>query len=217
MSAVEAMQAYYAQRAPEYDAVYLKPERQADLRQLEAWLPTQFARRNVLEIAAGTGYWSQFIAPAAASLTLTDANLEPLAIARDRVQGRAVFVQADAYALPAELGGFNAAFAGFWFSHVPVARRHEFLQGLHALLAPESVVLLMDNRYVEGSSTPISERDAAGNTYQLRKLADGSVHRVLKNFPDEAELQALIEGLGEAGVYRETEYFWTFQYLTPGI
>ena len=37
----EAMQGYYAARAPEYDRVYLKPERQADLRAIEAWLPAR--------------------------------------------------------------------------------------------------------------------------------------------------------------------------------
>lgn len=214
---MDPIRAYYAQRAPEYDAVYQKPERQAELRELEAWLPAQFVRRNVLEVAAGTGYWSEFIEPAAASLTLTDASLETLVIARNRIFGNAVFVQADAYALHADLGSFNAAFAGFWLSHVPVGRRREFLAGLHRLLAPESVVVLIDNRFVEGRSTPVSESDPEGNTYQQRQLADGSCHRILKNFPGEAELRAMIEGLGEDAVYRETEHFWTFRYLTPGF
>jgi len=48
--------------------------------------------------------------------------------------------------------------------------------------------VFFDNRYVEGSSTPISRRDAQGNTYQARKLDNGSAHEVLKNFPTEREL-----------------------------
>ncbi|PAT00232.1 MAG: hypothetical protein BSR46_03765 [Candidatus Dactylopiibacterium carminicum] len=211
------MRNYYRERAAEYDEIYRRPERQAGLRALEAWIPQQLAGRHVLEIAAGTGYWSQFIALQAASITLTDLNLEPLAIARDRVQGRAVFVQADAWALPEAMGSFDAAFAGFWFSHVPLARRREFIAGLNARLAPDSPVLLIDNRYVEGSSTPIAERDDAGDCWQLRNLSDGSQHRVLKNFPDETELREAIEGLGEAGVYRVSEHFWSFMYFTPGI
>lgn len=214
---MDPMQAYYAQRAPEYDAVYLKPERQACLRELEAWLPTCLAGRHVLEVAAGTGYWSRFIAPVAASLTLTDASLETLAIARNRVFGRAVFVQADAWALHEDLGSFNAAFAGFWLSHVPVSRRREFITGLHRRLAPGSVVVMMDNRFVPGSSTAIDSRDEEGNSWQLRTLADGSRHRILKNFPDEAELLAMLDGLGEEPVIRLTEHFWTLQYLTPGV
>jgi len=206
------LQHYYAQRAPEYDRIYQKPERQADLRRLEAWLPGVLAHRNVLEIAAGTGYWSQFVEPQAASLTLTDGAVEPLEIARGRVLGRAVFVQADAYALAPELGSFDAAFAGFWISHVPVSRRREFMTSLHARLRPDAVVVFMDNLYVEGSSTPIAGRDSDGNTYQSRPLDDGSHHRILKNFPDETALNTMIEGFGEQGLYRAYDYFWTFQY-----
>jgi len=50
------MQDYYAARATEYDKVYAKHERQADLRQIEQWLPSVLAGRSVLEVACGTGY-----------------------------------------------------------------------------------------------------------------------------------------------------------------
>jgi demethylmenaquinone methyltransferase/2-methoxy-6-polyprenyl-1,4-benzoquinol methylase len=36
-----AMQDYYAARAREYDEVYRKPERQADLREIERWPTAQ--------------------------------------------------------------------------------------------------------------------------------------------------------------------------------
>ena len=42
---------YYAQRAESYERIYQKPERQVELRALEAWLPSVFAGRRVLEIA----------------------------------------------------------------------------------------------------------------------------------------------------------------------
>ena len=60
------MQDYYAARAPEYDRIYLKPERQADLGAIRQWLPTVFKGRSLLEIACGTGYWTQYLAPEAA-------------------------------------------------------------------------------------------------------------------------------------------------------
>jgi len=76
------MQDYYAARAAEYDTVYLKPERQADLRQIERWLPGVFVHRSVLEIACGTGYWTQFLAPVCTSIVAIDAAPETLRIAR---------------------------------------------------------------------------------------------------------------------------------------
>jgi demethylmenaquinone methyltransferase/2-methoxy-6-polyprenyl-1,4-benzoquinol methylase len=194
----EGMQDYYAARAGEYDQIYRKPERQADLRQMEAWLPGVFSGRSVLEIACGTGYWTPFYAPHATRVLGIDSAIEPLQIARTRMP-RAVSAgaAADRRCLPAtrarcQRPAFEAALAGFWWSHIPLERIPAFLQSLHAVLQPGARVVFMDNRYVPGSSTPIAERDAAGNSYQLRPLADGSVHRVLKNFPSREQLLATV-------------------------
>jgi len=210
----EGIKGYYAARAPEYDNVYRKPERQADLREIERWVRAKSAGARVLEIACGTGYWTQFIAPAALEVTALDAAPEVLAFARARVADRNVeFVVGDAYDPPRD-APFDFAFAGFWFSHVPKARQREFLTRLNAALRPGARVVLLDNRYVEGSSTPVTERDADGNSYQARTLADGSAHRVLKNFPTEDELVALVAGLGEHAAWKAWTYYWAFEYLT---
>jgi demethylmenaquinone methyltransferase/2-methoxy-6-polyprenyl-1,4-benzoquinol methylase len=208
------MRDYYAARAPEYDRVYLKPERQPDLREIEAWLPTLFAGRSVLEVACGTGYWTRFIAPGAARVLAIDAAPPTLQIARGRAMGGNVeFAAGDAYALPAQAGKFDAAFAGFWFSHIPESRIAGFLRGLHGALAPGARVAFLDNRYVEGNSTPLCERDAEGNTYQLRRLDDGSCHKVLKNFPTEGELREALQGIARDLRLHEWKYYWALEYL----
>jgi len=213
-----SMQSYYAARASEYDRVYEKPERQADLRHLQQWLPPIFAGSRLFEVACGTGFWTQFIAPVAAEVVALDASAETLAIAERRVpKGKIRFLVGDAYRLPQDQGKFTAAFAGFWFSHVSRLRQREFLAGLGRLLEPGATVLLLDNRYVPGSNHPLSEPDADGNTYQIRKLDDGSTHRVLKNFPTQAELLALLAGLGGQAVFTEFEYYWAFQYVTAQL
>jgi 2-polyprenyl-3-methyl-5-hydroxy-6-metoxy-1,4-benzoquinol methylase len=212
-SADTSMREYYAARAPIYDEVYLRPERQADLDELRRRIPAWFAGRDVLEVACGTGYWTQFIAPVAARLTATDAVADPLAFARLRPGvERVSFLQADAYALAASLGTFDAAFAGLWISHVAVERRREFLAGLHARLAPDARVVLIDNTEAQCERLPIASRDAAGNTYQQRALPDGTTHRVLKNFPSEAELRSLIDGIGRHARHWRGAHFWAFWY-----
>ena len=95
---------------------------------------------------------------------------------------------------------------------VPRRDRRAFIATLHAALAPGAVVVALDNRYVEGSSTPISHTDVDGNSYQRRRLADGSEHTVLKNFPDEAELIAEISDYGTAVEYTALEYYWLLKY-----
>lgn len=207
------MKEYYAARAREYDRIYSKPERQADLRSIEQWLPQPFEGKHVLEVAAGTGYWTQFIAPHAASLVALDASAETFEVARHRVsQPHVQWLIGDAYEIPMPDPLFDAAFAGFWFSHVPKSRRRGFLTGLNRVMQQGSKVILLDNLYVEGNSTPLSESDEEGNTYQNRSLADGSIHRVLKNFPTEVELNACVAGLGDQAKYTRWQYFWAFEY-----
>jgi demethylmenaquinone methyltransferase/2-methoxy-6-polyprenyl-1,4-benzoquinol methylase len=209
----DEMQSYYAARAPYYDDVYDKPERREDIAFLREYLPATFAGRTVLEVACGTGYWTQHIAPAASAMTATDAVAEPLELAKGRPGVQSVaFAIADAYDLPESLGRFEGSFAGLWLSHVPVERRREFLESLHRRLLPGARVVLVDNSQVQLKDFPIAERDSHGNTFQHRRLKDGSVHRVLKNFPSRAELEAMIAGLGVRPAYRDLQNFWLFEY-----
>jgi demethylmenaquinone methyltransferase/2-methoxy-6-polyprenyl-1,4-benzoquinol methylase len=201
---------YYRRRAAEYEAIYEKPERQADLTVLRQAIPAKLRGARVLEVACGTGYWTQLIAGVAAEVVATDLAEEPMRIAQSKsYEKEAVFSFADAYALPETLGRFDAALAVFWWSHVPRQRIGEFLASLHARLEPGARVVLMDNRFVEGSSTALSEIDAQGNTYQLRRLGDGSQVRVLKNFPSEAELRS---HLPSSLSVEMLEYYWLADY-----
>jgi demethylmenaquinone methyltransferase/2-methoxy-6-polyprenyl-1,4-benzoquinol methylase len=210
----DSMARYYAQRAEIYERVYHKPERQPDLRSIEAWLPAQFKGRRVLEIACGTGWWTPHGARDAASWLATDLNPETMAIARTKaVPPHVRFAAADAYTLQGLEGErFDAAFAGFWWSHVPLARLRGWLAMLHARLEPGAVVVLLDNLFSDDSSTPISRRDADGNTYQLRKLDDGSVHEVLKNFPSRDQALSAIGPCARDAEWIEHGYYWSLRY-----
>jgi demethylmenaquinone methyltransferase/2-methoxy-6-polyprenyl-1,4-benzoquinol methylase len=207
---------YYADRAAEYEAIYAKPERQADLLALRAEIAAFARGRRVLEIACGTGYWTGALAETAAAVRATDVGEEVLAVARAKGLPPAVtFAVADAFALgPPD--GCDAAFAGFWWSHVARVDLARFLDGLWRRLPPRAPVLFADNRYVPGSSTPVARTDAGGDTYQLRTLADGSVHEVRKNFPAAHEVRAALLAAGGVEVaVAESTYFWRARALTP--
>ena len=209
------MHAYYAERAPYYDAVYLKPERQADISFISSYLIDQFRGLNVLEIACGTGYWTQHIAKSASRLLASDGTAEPLELPklRPRHGCEVTYVLADAYNLGAQLDQFNAAFAGLWFSHIPIALRANFLAGLHQRLQAGAKVILIDNNHVQLRDFPITESDAEGNTFQQRPLNDGSTHRVLKNFPTERELVELVAPCASNMRWRQLDNFWLFEYV----
>lgn len=205
---------YYRQRAPAYERVYAKPERQADLRAMEAALPALFAGRRVLEVAAGTGWWTPHGARDARRWLATDLNPETLAIARTKPLPACVELRvADAWTL-AEVGDetFDAAFAGFWWSHVPLQRLAGWLDTLHARLEPGARVVMLDNRFVDGSSTPVSRRDAEGNTWQQRALDDGSTHEVLKNFPTADQAFSMLGPRARDPHWTDHTHYWVLRY-----
>lgn len=120
----------------------------------------------------------------------------------------------DAYALATAQPRSNAGFAGFWISHVPSRRLPAFLQAVHAVLEPGSPVVFLDNLYVPGSSTPVSAPDDNGDTWQWRTLADGSRHRVLKNFPGERHLREALGMLASQVEYLCWEHYWALRWTT---
>jgi ubiquinone/menaquinone biosynthesis C-methylase UbiE len=209
-----AMKQYYAAWAQQYERIYAKPERQADLRILEEKIPALLRGRRVIEVACGTGYWTQHIAQTASFILATDLSGEPMEVARSKElpEDKVRFAIADAFDLPAATGPFNGAYAGFWWSHLRHSECRPFLQSLRRCLSPGATVVLMDNRYVEGSSTPISRTDEEGNTWQARTLPSGEAHDVLKNFPTEAELMKQVEGFGVNCTYTALTYYWLFAF-----
>ena len=210
-----SMAAYYARRAGEYEQVYFKPERQADIRALETMLAEPFVGRRVLEIACGTGWWTPHAAVHASHWLATDLNPETMAIAQAKPMPASVeFRRVDAYTLEGlrDDERFDAAFAGFWWSHVPLDRLAPWLEALHARLEPGARVLMCDNRFVPGSNIPLSRRDAEGNSYQQRTLADGSTHEVLKNFPTRDEAFAALGPRARDPRWTDLTHYWLLAY-----
>src|SRR5258708_18974774 len=204
------MEQYYSKRAAEYEQIYQKPERQHELEWLRGRIPAIFRDRTVLEVACGTGYWTQYIARTAAKVHACDINDSVLEIAREKPipKGRVNFFKADAVSPEGVPGGCDAAFAGFWWSHVKKSELAKFVQNLAARLEPGAVVAILDNQYAEGSSTAISRRDAEGNTYQLRHLANGEQHEVLKNFPTADELREAVRPVAREAHLESLTYYW---------
>ena len=219
---VEEMVRYYAERAPEYDlsAGYLSQEGEQQRLPIKTRYQQLFAGQKVLEIACGTGYWTEAIAEHAQSVLATDVNPTMLSIAQTRCArfNHVKFQQADAYSLAGVPGGFTAAFAVWWWSHIPKSRMRAFLTALHGKLVPGAKVLFVDQlryevSYLKGMAADRRE-DAEGNTIERRVLSDGRRFEIVKNFPSEDELIQALQGLGEEVVYveRAEERHWNLTY-----
>ncbi len=204
------LQRYYSRRASEYEQVYQKPERQHELEWLRRRVAELLRNRTVLEIACGTGYWTQFIAREARHVYACDINEAVLEIAREKPipRDRVSFFRGDAITCEGAPSGCDAAFAGFWWSHVKKSDLGRFVQNLAAHVQSGATVLILDNSFAAGSSTPISRRDAEGNTYQLRTLANGEQFEVLKNFPSAEELAEAVRPVAAEARLEQLTYYW---------
>jgi demethylmenaquinone methyltransferase/2-methoxy-6-polyprenyl-1,4-benzoquinol methylase len=205
---------YYAKRAKEYELIYDKPERQADLLELKKVLKAAFSNEEIIEIACGTGYWTQAIAETATSVLATDINQEVIEVAKTKKypKNNVSFAIADSYTLADIQPTFTGGFGGFIWSHIPLEKLPQFLDTLHSKVKTGGKVVFIDNTYVEGNSTPISQTDSSGNTYQRRMLKDGTGYLVLKNFPTQAQIRLLLKGKAVTIEFKQLEYFWYLIY-----
>lgn len=200
---------YYANIAEEYERVYDKPERQEDLEELREKVADVLEGHTVLELACGSGYWTEVIAETADSVLATDINEEMLALAREReLPDSVTFARADAFNLPEDLAAFTAVFAGFWWSHVKKEDQEKYLKHLRARLGKDVLLVLIDNSYVDGSSTVIARTDLEGNTFQFRTAASGERYEVLKNFPNDSHLRKKFANAAREIRMKRLEYYW---------
>lgn len=205
---------YYARRAPEYEKIYQRPKEQPDLATLRERLQFVFEGKKVLEIACGTGIWTQAIAETAHAVLATDINEPMLHIARQKEYPRqnVVFENMDMYDLQVHDRPFDALFGGFIWSHVSRHELENWLDSLHRLLEPGSLVVFVDSCFVTGKSTPIFKIDEHGNTIQKRKLEDGSEHLVMKNFPKADDFERIMKNRAQNFRVDWLEYFWLLEY-----
>lgn len=185
------MQSYYAKRAKEYESIYHRddPTRQQELGIITKALQKACRKKNVLEIACGTGYWTERASHTAKHITATDAVAEVLAIAKAKSYDCPISFQlADAYNLPFTDVLFDAAVANLWFSHIPKAKVDDFLKGLHEILQKGSIIFMADNVFQKGVGGTLIEKPGDENTYKLRTLEDGTTHEVLKNYSTKQQL-----------------------------
>ena len=200
------MVAYYEARAGEYDDWYLRRGRyahgpihdavwNAELDAAGSWLDALPMGGRIVELAAGTGWWSPLLV-GKGELWLSDASPAPLERARERLLAhglRAHLHVRDAWAEP-EGDPAGALFAGFWLSHVARERTADFLDLARRWLAPGGRLALIDS-LPDPQSGAVDHLPATGDR-SVRRLADGRDFTIVKVFRTPDEVAAALRGAG---------------------
>ena len=217
-TADDQLRAYYAARAGEYDDWYLRRGRYsrgtladmawaADLDAATLWLDALPMSGEIVELAAGTGWWSPLLAQKG-QLSIYDAVEAPLDRARDRqlAHGLAAHIHVrDAWAEPDRQ--VDGLFCGFWLSHVERARLAEFLAICRRWLKPGGIFAFIDSRHDPESSA--RDHPAPADDMSLRRLDDGREFTIPKVFYTPAELvEALLaSGFVDPDVQTTSRFF----------
>ena len=204
---------YYKDRAREYEEIYFRPERQEELKKLEDILKGIFKDKAVIEIACGTGYWTERISLVAKSIFATDINDAVLEVAMSKKYSKnnISFQNQDLFSFNPE-ERFESLFGGFILSHIKLQELDNFIDRINSLVLPNGTIVLIDNNYVEGISTPVTDKDEFGNTYQTRTLKDGSKHQVLKNFPTSELINEKLKDKAKEISFTGLGYYWILMY-----
>ncbi len=217
---LDEQRSFYRARAPEYDEWWRRrgpydrgPEQlrewERQVAVVDAALESFGANGRVLELAGGTGWWTQRLAKTADLLTVVDSSPEVLELNRNRV-GRSdvTYLLADLFEWQPD-ATYDVVFFSFWLSHVPRSRFGDFWSLVDRCLTHSGRFFIIDNRNDPFPDTTVQDPHVIeyGTDLHLRRLSDGSQYRVVKVMYEPDELQSLIAQEGWSVRIDSTRWF----------
>jgi ubiquinone/menaquinone biosynthesis C-methylase UbiE len=219
---------YYRERAGEYDDWWFRrrrydhgPETNArwfsDVAEAHAALDHFKPTGDVVELACGTGLWTERLLGDVTSVTAVDGSLEMLELCQTRVADpRVRYVQADLFAWEPERT-YDVCFFGFWLSHVPEERFETFWEKVRRAVGPEGRVFFIDSLRSEQASAVDHKLPDQGEETMLRRLVDGREYRIVKRFHEPEPLQRRLAELDWNAQVKTTSEFFIYGQATPGV
>lgn len=218
-SVIEEQMAYYRARAAEYDEWFYRQGRYDRGEENNArWFAAAEAVRealfaggqvhSVVELACGTGIWTQELAQLAQHVTALDASPEMLKINQTKVAAENVTYQQVNLFEWEPTQTYDMLFASFWLSHVPPERLSAHLEAMSRVLVPDGRLFLVDSLKTP-TSTAVDHVIPEASTTLTRKLNDGRTYQIVKVFYEAEDLKAALEAAGfVAQVYQAGDFFW---------
>lgn len=216
---------YYRARAGEYDEWFLREGRydrgpghraewMAEAAQVRSVLSPLIPEGSVLELACGTGLWTELLARHASRVVAVDAAPETIALNADRMHAAHVaYVLADIFAwTPGET--FDLVFFSFWLSHVPPSRFAEFWRRVRTFVKPGGRVFFIDS-LLEQTHAAVDHGPLDTSGVIRRKLNDGREFDIVKVFYEPADLERRLRDLGWEGAVKSSGRFFLFGSMTP--
>lgn len=210
---------YYRARAEEYEHIYFrhKPGRRAEIAAEVDRLQELVAGGDVLDLACGTGYWTEPMSASAASIVAADIAPEMITQARAKRYTCPVgFVRADLFHLPHREAVFDFITLGFWLSHHPRQEYGRLFESILRPLRPGGRIWMIDNNpSTESAKNPVVDTDDHGNSLIRRRLENGSEFTILKNYFTTERLREVLEPYFVIDRLVYGRYYWSVVLSRP--
>jgi demethylmenaquinone methyltransferase/2-methoxy-6-polyprenyl-1,4-benzoquinol methylase len=194
---------YYRARAQEYDSSISSA---AELFAPGISMLLELGKFDeILELACGTGFWTEALLKIGGQITALDAAAEMLEIAKARLGTQRIqYQQADLFQwTPAQ--EYDLVFFANWLSHIPPSALDDFLIKVSRAVRPGGWIAIVDQHAPSEADAQVAKEDI----YATRPLEDGRQFTIVKAFYELDELQDKLSILGfETTVSKFAEVFF---------
>jgi 2-polyprenyl-3-methyl-5-hydroxy-6-metoxy-1,4-benzoquinol methylase len=221
ISILQQQIAYYQARASEYDEWFLRQGRYdrgtemnsqwfQEVEQVRSALDQFKPYGQILEIACGTGLWTQRLSEQAEQITVIDAVGEVLTLNQQRLKSaRVKYVQANIFEWhPKEQ--YDVVFFSFWLSHVPEEYFESFWRMVRRATKPGGRVFFVDSKYEPTSTARDHQLREKQSETILRRLNDGREYEIVKIFYEKDDLEKRLNQIGWKAEVKETGHYFIY-------
>ncbi|MEI2579282.1 class I SAM-dependent methyltransferase [Scytonema sp. PRP1] len=212
---------YYSARAEEYDELFYRAGRYDRGEEInQRWfnevavvknaLYQIGAVENILELACGTGIWTQKLLKIGKHITALDASQEVIEINRRKLGAANVdygLVDLFSWEPDAE---YDLVFFSFWLSHVPPTLVDSFFAKVYKSVRVGGQVFILDSRFEPTSTAKNHILENNGDIYITRKLNNEQEFKIVKIFYQPEELRDKLTQVGFHADVKVTDNYFIY-------
>ncbi len=212
---------YYSARAEEYDEWFYRTgryDRGEEINQrwfnevavVKSALYQINAVENILELACGTGIWTQELLNIGKQITALDASQEVIEINRRKLGATNIeYRQVDLFSWQPD-AEYDLVFFSFWLSHVPPTLVDSFLAKVYKSVRVGGQVFIIDSRFEPTSTAKNHILENDGDIYITRKLNNEQEFKIVKIFYQPEELRDKLTQVGFHAEVKVTDNYFIY-------